>query len=90
MKKENENPNVQKQVNISEFPILVCLTILDFKIIRFNNDPRNLGRIEGVFEETEKLNEVINDYWNGDLLIDPKKFWSASRELKSRLRSIKQ
>lgn len=89
MQKENEYQNVKNQVNISEFPILVCLTILDFKIIAFNNDPKNRSRIEFVFEKTEKLNKAVNDYWNGDLLIEPKKFWSTSRELKSRIRSIK-
>lgn len=87
---KNENLlDVRDYVNISEFPILVCLTILDFKIIAFNRDPKNPNRIEGVFEKTEKLNRILNDYWNGDLVIDPKKFWSASRELKSRIRSVK-
>jgi len=89
MKKENEYLDVRDHVNISEFALVICLICFDFKIEAYDNDPKNAGRVEFVFEKTERLSRFINDYWNGDLVIDPKKFWGKSRELKSRLRSIK-
>ena len=91
MKNNNENKysDTRNYMSISEFPLVVCLICLDFKVEDQNNDLKNSGRIEFLFKKTEKLNRAISDYWNGDLLIDPKKFWSISRELKSRIRSIK-
>lgn len=88
MQNENEDTD-NKNINISEFPILVCLTILGFNTITFNKNLKNPGRIEGVFKKTEKLDKALNDYWNDNLLISAKKFWSISRELKSQFRLLR-
>ena len=76
-------------INFTEFPLAISLVCLDFEIESFNQDPKNYGRIEFVFNKNKAIEKAINDYWNGKLLIDPKKFWSISRELKSRIRSLK-
>ncbi len=76
-------------INFTEFPLVISLVCLGFKIESFNQNPKNYGRIEFVFSKNKTIEKTINDYWNGKLLIDPKKFWSISRELKSRTRSLK-
>jgi hypothetical protein len=43
------------------------------------------GRSMFVFTQTPKLEQQVNDYWQGGLRVDPKDFSSSLRELKSRL-----
>lgn len=76
-------------INFSEFPLVVSLLSLGFEIEANNQDPKNTGRIEFAFKKTEAIGIAITKYWNGNLLIEPKRFWNISRELKSRIRSLR-
>lgn len=89
MQNENEYLSAENFISLSEFPLVVSLMSLGFEDEATNQDPKNAGRIEFVFKKTEAIKIAITKYWNGDLLIEPKKFWSISRELKSRIRSLR-
>ena len=68
----------------TDFSLATSLSIF-VPIVRL--DTRNSDRVVFLFEQTEELSGLINDYWNGNLRVDPLRFYSQLKTLKSRLRS---
>jgi hypothetical protein len=48
-------------------------------------DPGFRGRMDFVFNETETLNQIVNDFVNGKLTLNIKTFLSAWRQLRRRI-----
>ena len=42
------------------------------------------GRFAFIFEETPEQEQLVSDYWNGAMRIEPRQFANAIRELKAR------
>ena len=38
-----------------------------------------------MFRQSEDLNQIIEDYWKGELRVEPQKFFSQLRTVKARL-----
>jgi len=70
----------------SDFALVTSLSLFS-PIIRLDTD--NAGRVIFSFNKTEQLEEIVKDYWNGDLRVDPIRFYSQLKTVKSRLRSIR-
>lgn len=77
------------QTELTDMSLVSCLVVLGFPVIAFNRDPKEFPKVGMVFKKTKKLEQTVQDYWNGNLLVEPKAFWNTSRELKSRIRSSK-
>ncbi len=76
-----------REIMLSEFPLAITLIALGYQPSSL--DESSPHKVNFIFEETEAVQKVIEGYWKGSLLIEPKQFWNVSRELKSRIRSIK-
>lgn len=47
-------------------------------------------RVGFVFLKREKLDKAIQDFWQGSLLVDAKKYFYALKEIKSRIYAEKE
>ncbi len=79
--------NQSEEIMLSEFPLAVTLTALGFLPVSL--DESDSQKVNFVFEKNDAVQKLIEGYWNGNLLVEPKRFWNVSRELKSRIRSVK-
>ncbi len=70
----------------SDLPLAVTLLTLGFNSIRL--DTTDSSRVIFVFSQDEKLQEAIDEFWAGKLLIEPKTFWNVQREIKARIRNV--
>jgi len=84
-KKEVEFLPVNESVSLTEFPLAVTLMCLNCPLLAIDENPRTPDRVDFVFSR-ERAAMLIQAYWAGSLLVDPKQFWNISRELKSRIR----
>lgn len=76
-------------IRFSDFPLATTLVCMDYKLLYVEADKGDSKRLDFVFEKTNAVELLIAGYWNSNLLVDPKKFWNASREIKSRIQSQK-
>ena len=78
---------LETTIVFTEFPLAITLMCLNYPLLSIEsnkNDPQRLGF---VFEKNVAIERLIKAYWGSNLLIEPKKFWNMSREIKSRIRS---
>lgn len=67
----------------SDFNVCVVLLYFDHQLIEIDRrDPR---RCMFIISWSEKADEVIEQFFNGELLVDPKRFIAIQKELKSRI-----
>ena len=52
-------------------------------------EPRYGSRVTFRFMDVTGLNEAAQEYWAGRLLVDAKSYWNESKNLKTRLYSLK-
>lgn len=79
--------NVNDYITLYEFPLAITLICLNFSLETLEREPKSNQKVGFVFLKSLELEKAISDYWKGDLMVEPKLFWSKSRELKSRIRS---
>jgi len=48
-------------------------------------DKQNPRRAEFMFKRTQELDELIENFWRGELKIDPRAYFDALRAIKARL-----
>lgn len=72
----------------SDFPL--AITLLSFGFIIENFDVTEPRKIKFLFEKTGRLEKLINDYWDNKVLVNPKTFFNAEKELKSRMHQIRE
>ena len=87
MKNENitnlEYLKTEDYIRFTEFPLAISIICCMGLSPVFNRDPKST-QIEFIFPK--EASKIIDAYWNGGLLIEPKQFWQVSRELKARMR----
>jgi len=76
-----EDLSLTKTSDINLAAALLCLGY-DVKGI----DNRNPSRVYFFFFESPELAAAIDDYWRGDLRVDPKELANSRRELLTRIR----
>ena len=79
--------NVEDQISLSDMSLVSCLVALEFPVVTFDRDPKEYPKVRMIFRKTEKLEKTINDFWNGSLRVEPKVYWNAIREMKSRVKN---
>ncbi len=87
MKNELEYLDVENHISLSDMSLVSCLVALEFPVIAFNRDPKDYPKVKMIFKKTKELEETINNFWNGSLRIEPKTYWNAIREMKSRVKN---
>lgn len=66
---------------------LALATTLSLKYPISSIDKTNLSRSEFLFENSKTLCDFVNKYWNGELRIEPQKFFNQLKVIKTRLYS---
>ena len=87
MKNEFEYLNTENNIAFSDMSLVSCLVALEFPVIAFDRDPKEYPKVKMVFKKTKELDEAINSFWDGSLRIEPKTYWNAIREMKSRVKN---
>lgn len=78
--------NLENEYRLTDFPLTITLLCFEFEIKYF--DETNPRKIEFVFDNNKKLQELVKNYWSNKLLVNPKSFYYAEKDLKSRIRQI--
>lgn len=74
-------------IEISDFSLVsVLVGCLGFPIVKMKGDPNEYPKVIFIFLKTKELEEAITGFWEGSLRVEPKSYWSALREIKSRIR----
>ena len=88
MKKDFENLTNEEYMEISDFSLVSALVgCLGFSIVKTTADPSEYPKVRFVFRKTKELEDAIANFWDGSLRVDPKRYWSATREIKSQIRN---
>ena len=66
---------------------LALATTLSLNYPIFSIDKSNPSRSEFLFEKCEGLYDFVNKYWNGELRVEPQKFFTQLKVIKTRLYS---
>ncbi len=74
-------------VELEDMNLVCTLCVLGFSIESVDN--RNYPQVSFLFSKSTILEKAIDDFYKGSLLIEPKSLWAKSRELKARIKSIK-
>lgn len=75
--------NSQDYFETQDFCLAISLLTQGFVIGSFDNsEPK---KIKFLFEETETLLKTVNEYWDNRITVNPKYFYNAQKELKTRM-----
>lgn len=73
----------QDALETSDFNVCVVLLYFDYQLIEI--DRREPRRCIFVLSWGEKTDEIVEKFFDGELLVDPKRFIAIQKELKSRI-----
>jgi|GEM_PF-3941086 len=74
-------------IMLSDFNLCCTLVFLGFPVLTTYKDKYDPERISFVFHKTNELTESMQKFWNGLLAVEPKRYWSITREMKARVKS---
>jgi len=80
MNSENQNSN---RFVTDLLPLVSVLHYFNFPVLSISQKSPRHAYFE--FADTEKLRDTSNRYWNGELLVEPKRFFATTKEIKARL-----
>ena len=90
LKNDMKHLPVEEYEEFSDLALCSALQYLGFPIVAINRDPKERPRVGFVFKKSKELTDTVNQFWSGVLLVEPKGFWNASRELKSRIHTAQK
>lgn len=64
---------------------LALATVLSLFFPISSIDKQNPRKAEFIFERSRKLEELINQYWKKELLVEPRQYFDQLKSLKARL-----
>jgi len=64
---------------------LVAVLSLDLPIEKI--DRQNPTKVQFLFAESEQLRRLVDDYWKGQLQVEPKAFFNQLKNIKTRIYS---
>lgn len=83
--KEFEFLDTDEHEMFSDLALCSALQFLGFPVVAINRDPKECPKVGFVFKKNKELDDAVSQFWNGSLSVEPKGYWNASRELKSRI-----
>ena len=81
------NENYESVLELEDMSLISYLAVSGFPIETINS--KKYPQYSFLFKKTEKLKQAMESFFNGSALVEPKSYWAKSRELKSRIKSIK-
>lgn len=82
------NDDILSTFETNDLTITTTLLALDIPLHSFSGD--NPNKVTFTFKKDNQLEQTINEYWSGKLRVEPRKFWTIQRELKTRINSVNQ
>ncbi len=84
--KEFEYLPDEEYEEISDLPLVVTCVLNNQKVEAYNRNPKYAPRVGFLFRKNKELEEVINKYLSGEILVEPRLFSEKTREIKARTR----
>lgn len=81
------NEDYESVIKFEDLNLVSCLSLLEFPILSI--DSQKYPQVSFLFGKSKKLEETVEKFFNKSLLIEPVGYWAKIRELKSRIKSIK-
>ena len=82
MNSENQNQNSNRFVT-DLLPLISVLQYFELQVLSVNRKSPKHAYFE--FTDTPELREITERYWNGELLVEPKRFFAVTKEVKNRI-----
>ena len=76
--------NEKDLLKISELALCATLLYFDYKIESIDNQEK---RSIFIFRKDKEIDKKVQDFWNDELLVNPKDYFICLKEIKSRLYS---
>lgn len=80
-----EQNKLNENFNTSDFVIASTLICFGFNLVEL--DKSNKSRIIFSFEKNSKIEKTVKEFWENKLTVNPKLFFNAQKELKTRMYS---
>lgn len=74
-------------IALEDMCLISYLAVSEFPIESI--DSRKYPQFTFLFNKTKELEEAMENFFSGSALVEPKNYWAKIRELKSRIKSIK-
>jgi hypothetical protein len=71
-------------IEINDIGVVTTAVLNNCEVLSTNKDPKYPPRVSFLFKKTAKMEELINRYFKGELLVEPKLFLATLRDIKSR------
>ncbi|MCX6753006.1 MAG: DUF5659 domain-containing protein [Candidatus Nomurabacteria bacterium] len=70
-------------IEINDIGVVTSAVVSGFNIVSINRDPKHAPRVSFLFHKTKEIEELVEKYFKGELLIDAKTFLTTLRSVKS-------
>lgn len=77
--------NYYDQYSANDLALVAVLVYLGFAVERLEKDAR--GKATFFFYRNPKLDQAIQDYWSGDISVEPRSYFDAIKQIKTRIYS---
>jgi hypothetical protein len=77
----------ERLLDSQDMGLAVALLCKEYQLAELER-PQHGGRVTFRFILDAGINQAAQDYWNGKLEIDAKRFWNEAKNLKTRLYSL--
>lgn len=78
----------QELMDTEDLGLAIALVCCGYELVDLERRYYGSERTTFRFATHARIHETAQKYWNGKLLIDAKKYWSESKNLKTRLYSL--
>jgi len=81
------NKEYERLLDSQDMGLAVALLCKEYQLAELER-PQYGGRVTFRFILDDGIDQAAQDYWNGKLEIDAKRFWNEAKNLKTRLYSL--
>lgn len=78
----------KEHFSTQDMGLAIALLCSDYHLVGLE-PPSSGQRITFCFQSTNSIEKTSQNYWDGKLSVDAKNFWNESKNLKTRLYSLK-
>ena len=71
-------------IELSDISLVACAVMNGFAIESTNRDPKYAPKVSFLIKKTKGLEMLIEQYFKGELQVEPKLFQATIRDIKSR------
>jgi hypothetical protein len=80
---ENKHEDLQNLFQHQDICLISALCCYGYVVDSIDN--QNSSKVIFIIKRDEKLDEVVQQYWTNQLLVEPKAFFNYLKELKTRI-----